>query len=46
MIGYINFDALNSWKEITLYIFICYIIAPIALPVHIGTFIYDNTKRI
>lgn len=44
MIGYCDFDVLKSWKEITLGIFICFIIAPIALPVNLGVYIYNNTK--
>lgn len=44
MVGYCNFDVLESWKEIMWGIFVLIIIAPIALPVNLGVYIYNNTN--
>lgn len=43
-IGYCDFSVLKTWEKIVALFVIIPIIAPFAMPINLGVFIYDYTK--
>ena len=43
-IGYCDFTVLRGWQKVVGLFIIIPIVAPFALPINLGAYIYDNTK--
>lgn len=43
-IGYCDFSGMKTWEKIVALFVLIPIIAPFAMPINLGRYVYDNTK--